>query len=158
MPRLRATFDGGADFRLDLQMAAQHLHDAGFLHAHFQIDGRDLEGRRIGRIVHVYGNRLRGFRQNLVQTAGLLQLRLAILRRLEQVVPVEVGEDRLRLHDLADARKLDIGHVAVGSGRDDHQIDDGFVDGGQRHGDPSVGMTLTLGMRRQGFKEIPGRR
>ncbi len=59
----------------------------------------------------------------MVEPAVLAQDLAAALSGLDQVLLVEIGEDRQIRHDLADAGELGVGHGPVHGRHGDHHID-----------------------------------
>ncbi len=60
----------------------------------------------------------------MVETAVGAQHLAAFLRGLDQLLLVEIGEDRQMRHDLADPGDLGVGHGAIHGRHGDHDIDE----------------------------------
>ena len=88
MPRLVGALDRRDRQRIDSEIAPQKLQHAHLLHAHFEVDRRDLEGRGIGGVVQMLGHGIARDARSPVQTAFFVQQLLAILRDLDQPVVV----------------------------------------------------------------------
>ena len=137
--RSDASLDAGRGERVKLQSVAQHLEKARLLLLHVEIRSCHFECHGISRLAQFLRQVAADQQEHMIEPAIGAQDLAAALGRLDQVLLVEIAEDRQVGDDLADAGKLGVGHGAVHGRHGDHHIDErGVMVQWLGHVDPPV--------------------